>query len=102
MSFEEELAHGLYRYVELLRSNAQIQYANKQWLFIEFNKNLTGFLSYGICYVNFINHLKEHKKYNSIILENPNCTEKELCDIISKKLKELKMLKKLDIVEKDF
>lgn len=100
MSFEEELAHGLYRYVELLKSNAQS--TNKQWLFIQLKENLTGYLSYGICYVNFMNHLIKNEKYNSIILENPNCTEKELCDIISKKLKELKMLKKLDIVEKDF
>ena len=100
MSFEEELAHGLYKYVELLKSNAQS--TNKQWLFIQLKENLTGYLSYGICYVNFMNHLIKNEKYNSIILENPNCTEKELCDIISKKLKELKMLKKLDIVEKDF
>ena len=100
MSFEEELAHGLYRYVELLRSNAQS--TNKQWLFIQFNENLTGFLSYGICYENFMIHLIENEKYNSIILKNPNCTEKELCDIIGQKLKELKMKKKLDIVEKDF
>ena len=100
MTFEEELAHGLYRYVELLKSNAQS--TNKQWLFIQLKENLTGYLSYGICYVNFMNHLIKNEKYNSIILENPNCTEKELCDIISKKLKVLKMLKKLDIVEKDF
>lgn len=100
MTFEEELAHGLYKYVELLRGHAPNQF--KQWLFIEFNKNLTGFLSYGICYENFMIHLIENEKYNSIILENPNCTEKELCSIISQKLKELKMIKKLDIVEKDF
>lgn len=100
MTFEEELAHGLYKYVELLRSKAPNQF--KQWLFIEFNENLTGFLSYGLCYENFMIHLIENEKYNSIILENPNCTEKELCDIISQKLKELKMIKKLDIVEKDF
>lgn len=102
MSFEEELAHGLYRYVELLKNNAQMQSTNKQWLFIQFKENLTGYLSYGICYENFINHLIKNEKYNFIILENPNCTEKELCDIIGQKLKELKMLKKLDIVEKDF
>ena len=100
MTFEEEIAHGLYKYVELLRSKAPNQF--EQWLFIEFNENLTGFLSYGICYENLINHLKENRKYNSIILENSNYTEKELCDIISQKLKELKMLKKLDKVEKDF
>ena len=95
MSFEEELAHGLYRYVELNKNN-------KMPLFIEFKENLTGFLSYGLGGVNYINHLKEHRKYNCIILENPNYTEKELCDIIRQKLKELKMIKKLDIVEKDF
>ena len=98
MSFEEELAHGLYRYVELMERNKD----KEQWLFILFKENLTGFLSYGLCFINFMNHLIEKEKYNSIILENPNCTEKELCDIISKKLKELKMLKKLDTVEKDF
>jgi hypothetical protein len=99
MTFEEELAHGLYRYVELMERSQDI---NKQWLFIQFKENLTGFLSYGLCYVNFMNHLIENEKYNSIILDNSNYTEKELCSIISQKLKELKMKKKLNIIEKDF
>jgi hypothetical protein len=99
MTFEEELAHGLYRYVELMERSQDI---NKQWLFIQFKENLTGFLSYGLCYVNFMNHLIENEKYNSIILDNSNYTEKELCDIISQKLKELKMIKKLDGIDKDF
>ncbi len=95
MTFEEELAHGLYRYVELNKNN-------KMPLFIEFKENLTGFLSYGLGVVNYINYLKEHRKYNCIILENSNYTEKELCDIISQKLKKLKMIKKLDRIDKDF
>lgn len=97
MTFEEELAHGLYRYVELNKNNKM-----PLPLFIEFKENLTGFLSYGLDGANYINHLKEHRKYNCIILENSNYTEKELCDIISQKLKELKMIKKLDRIDKDF
>lgn len=99
MTFEEELAHGLYRYVKLIERSQDI---NKQWLFIQFKENLTGFLSYGLCYENFVNYLIEKEKYNSIILDNLNYTEKELCDIISQKLKELKLKKKLNIIEKDF
>jgi hypothetical protein len=98
MTFEETLAHGLYRYVELMERSKD----KEQWLFIQFKENLTGFLSYGICFINFMNHLIEKEKYNSIILEKSNYTEKELCDIISQKLKELKMKKKINKIQEDF
>jgi hypothetical protein len=99
MTFEETLAHGLYRYVKLIEGSQDI---NKQWLFILFKENLTGFISYGLCYVNFMNYLIEKEKYNSIILDNSNYTEKELCDIISQKLKEFKLKKKLQRIKEDF
>jgi hypothetical protein len=99
MTFEELLAHGLYRYVKLMKRSQDI---NKQWLFIQFKENLTGFLSYGLCYENLMNHLIENEKYNSIILDNSNYTEKELCSIISQKLKELKMIKKQQRIKEDF
>ena len=99
MTFEELLAHGLYRYVKLMERSQDI---NKQWLFIQFKENLTGFLSYGLCYENLMNHLIENEKYNSIIFDNSNYTEKELCSIISQKLKELKMIKKLQRIKEDF
>lgn len=99
MTFEETLAHGLYRYVKLIERSQDI---NKQWLFIQFKENLTGFLSYGLCYENLMNYLIKYEKYNSIILDNSNYTEKELCDIISQKLKEFKLKKKLQRIKEDF
>lgn len=99
MTFEETLAHGLYRYVELIERS---QDSNKQWLFIQFKENLTGFLSYGLCYENLMNYLIKYEKYNSIILDNSNYTEKELCNIIKEKLMKLKLKKKLQRIKEDF
>ena len=98
MTFEETLAHGLYSYVKLMERSQD----NKQWLFIQFKENLTGFLSYGLCYENLMNHLIKYEKYNSIILDNSNYTVKELCDIIKEKLMELKLKKKLQRIKEDF